>query len=76
MHYLRDWEPTLAEFHRVLAANGRLVISTHHPFMDHVLANGNDYFATYELTEEWELGERVASMIRPCAIWIPRHGNR
>ena len=62
MHYLRDWEPTLAEFYRVLAANGRLVISTHHPFMDHALADGDDYFATYQFDEEWQLGECIASM--------------
>lgn len=62
MHYLRDWKPTLAEFHRVLVPDGRLVISTHHPFMDHTLADGEDYFATYQLNEEWELGGRVASM--------------
>lgn len=62
MHYLRDWEPTLVEFHRVLAPNGRLVISTHHPFMDHAIAHGNDYFATYQFDEEWKLGEGIASM--------------
>jgi SAM-dependent methyltransferase len=53
MHYLRDWTPTLHEFRRVLVPAGRLVISTHHPFMDHALAGGTNYFATYDFSEQW-----------------------
>ena len=62
MHYLRDWEPTLREFHRVLVPGGRLVISTHHPFMDHPLAGGEDYFATYDFGETWRRGEHEVQM--------------
>ncbi len=62
MHYLQDWGPALREFRRVLALDGRLVISTHHPFMDHLLAGGSDYFATYDFTEEWTRGERTVTM--------------
>lgn len=62
LHYLRHWEPTLAEFHRVLGSGGRLVFSTHHPAMDHALAGGADYFATYRFTEEWNLGGGTVSM--------------
>jgi SAM-dependent methyltransferase len=62
MHYLHDWEPTLAEFRRVLIPGGHLVISTHHPFMDHPLAGGPDYFATYDFTEEWTKGGQSALM--------------
>ena len=32
LHYIKDWEPLLAELHRVMKKGGRLVISTHHPF--------------------------------------------
>jgi SAM-dependent methyltransferase len=61
LHYLPEWAPTLAEFHRVLRAGGRLVASVHHPFMDHVLAAGEDYFATYDFVDEWcKGGERVS----------------
>jgi SAM-dependent methyltransferase len=58
MHYLPDWHPTLSEFHRVLSPGGRLVISTHHPFMDHPLAGGSNYFATYDFTETWQRGDQ------------------
>jgi SAM-dependent methyltransferase len=53
MHYLAEWEPTLREFHRVLAPRGRLVLSTHHPFMDMRVSGSDDYFGTYEFTEDW-----------------------
>jgi SAM-dependent methyltransferase len=62
MHYLQDWDPLLAEFRRVLVPGGRLVISTHHPFMDHPLAGGPDYFATYDFTEEWTKGGQTMLM--------------
>jgi len=54
MHYIADWPPTLREFHRVLAPGGRLVFSTHHPFMDMRISGSDDYLGTYQFTEEWE----------------------
>ncbi|HEY2553424.1 MAG TPA: class I SAM-dependent methyltransferase [Streptosporangiaceae bacterium] len=62
LHYLEDWQPTLLEFRRVLRQAGRLIVSTHHPFMDHKLARGEDYFATYKITEEWTKGGQTAVM--------------
>lgn len=53
MHYLEDWARTLAEFHRVLQPDGRLVFSTHHPFVDYTIHSRPDYFAVEEITEEW-----------------------
>jgi SAM-dependent methyltransferase len=62
MHYIAEWEPTLREFHRVLAPGGRLVISTHHPFMDMRISGCEDYLGRYQFTEEWERDGRVMSM--------------
>lgn len=62
LHYLRDWTPLLREVHRVLAADGRFVASTHHPFMDHLVSGGDDYFATYLITEDWTYGEETVTM--------------
>jgi SAM-dependent methyltransferase len=74
MHYLQDWVPTLAEFRRVLVPGGRLVFSTHHPFMDHSLSGADNYFATYEIVEDWKVGGqqpmRVEFWHRPLRAMI------
>lgn len=55
MHYVRDWEPVLREFHRVLRPIGGVVFSTHHPTMDWELTPAN-YFETRQITETWRKG--------------------
>ncbi len=62
MHYMQDWGACLQEFHRLLAPRGRLVLSTHHPFMDHMGSGHDDYFATYDFSETWSRGGREISM--------------
>lgn len=62
LHYIEDWSQPLGEFARVLRPSGRLVFSTHHPFMDHGLAGGANYFATYEFADSWMRGGREMSM--------------
>lgn len=54
MHYVEDWAAPLKEFARVLKQSGRFVFSTHHPFMDHEIAKGENYFATYSFEEIWQ----------------------
>jgi hypothetical protein len=54
------WEPTLREFRRVLVPRGRLVMSTHHPFMRG--DGSDDYFGTYRWTEDWARDGRSVSM--------------
>jgi SAM-dependent methyltransferase len=44
LHYLRNWVPTLREFHRVLRDDGKLVFSTHHPHADWEISGDPDYF--------------------------------
>jgi len=56
LHYVADWSPVLAEFYRVLAADGAVVFSTHHPTMDWQLHSREDYFAVKQVTETWDSG--------------------
>ncbi|WLA53025.1 class I SAM-dependent methyltransferase [Bradyrhizobium elkanii] len=62
MHYLPDWSRSLSEFNRLLPQGGRLVFSTHHPFMDHQLAGRENYFETYNFTDTWQRGGKDMSM--------------
>jgi SAM-dependent methyltransferase len=62
LHYIEDWHGPLSEFRRVLVPGGKLVISTHHPFCDHLLAGGKDYFGTFQLDDRWEKGGEVMEM--------------
>nr|WP_269781521.1 class I SAM-dependent methyltransferase [Nocardia bovistercoris] len=62
MHYLHHWEPTLREFRRVLSPGGRVVLSTHHPFMDMRISGSDDYFGTYQYTENWFRDEQTMAM--------------
>jgi SAM-dependent methyltransferase len=62
LHYIEDWRPPLSELRRVLVPGGKLVISTHHPFCDHVLAGSRDYFGTFQLDDRWGKGGEVMEM--------------
>lgn len=57
LHYLEDWRRPFAEFARVLRPGGRLVFSTHHPFMDWRTFDLPDYFATVAVEDEWDIGK-------------------
>jgi GrpB-like predicted nucleotidyltransferase (UPF0157 family)/ubiquinone/menaquinone biosynthesis C-methylase UbiE len=58
LHYLEDWEPTLAEFRRVLRPGGLVVLSVHHPEDWHWF-DRPDYFRTELVTDEWEIAGRL-----------------
>ncbi|NTF87183.1 class I SAM-dependent methyltransferase [Agrobacterium rhizogenes] len=62
MHYLPDWSRPLAEFNRLLSQSGRLVFSTHHPFMDHPSPGHDNYFETYSFDETWQRGGKDIAM--------------
>ncbi|MGW4476445.1 class I SAM-dependent methyltransferase [Nonomuraea sp. NPDC004354] len=66
LHYLEDWEPTLAELRRVLKPGGRLLISVHHPFgialYQHMAGEKFKYFETCSRTDEWTRGGETVQM--------------
>ena len=50
MDYIKEWEPTFKEFHRILRAHGCLVFSMEHPYMK---------YATHHLMSNYFKVERV-----------------
>ncbi|HWR42111.1 class I SAM-dependent methyltransferase [Sporomusa sp.] len=54
LHYLKDWNIVMTEFGRILKHSGFLVFSVHHPFMDFIYFNRENYFLTELLEDEWE----------------------
>lgn len=74
LHYLRDWEDVLKEFHRILSPQGLLLFSTHHPFMDFQFFEKADYFATELIEDSWRsFGDtpvRVRFYRRPLSAMI------
>lgn len=55
LHYIADWAPVLAEFHRVLASDGAVVFSVYHPANDWQVHSQDNYFAIKQVTETWRL---------------------
>jgi len=59
LHYLADWGPPLREFARILRPGGVLLISTHHPTQDVMIATPPaPYFETVLLADTWRKGGR------------------
>ncbi len=54
LHYLKDWNPVMREFNRILKKEGELVFSVHHPFMDFTVFKRENYFMTELLDDEWD----------------------
>lgn len=65
LHYVEDQRGPLRELRRVLAPDGRLVLSVHHPAVEFVLSGSDDYFATEPWTDTWTIaGQEV-----PMRFW-------
>lgn len=54
LHYIKDWNPVMAEFNRILKPLGSLVLSVHHPFMDFTYFHRENYFLTEIIEDEWD----------------------
>jgi len=55
IHYIKDWTPLLNELYRILKKNGRVFISTHHPFLvlQYPLLKNTNYFETVLVEDIW-----------------------
>ncbi|WP_425468538.1 class I SAM-dependent methyltransferase [Pseudonocardia cypriaca] len=63
LHYVEDWNPTLAELRRVLRPGGRLIASVDHPFVAYTIHEPRpDYFATTSYTFDWTFGRQTVPM--------------
>ena len=65
LHYIRDWQPTLDEFRRVLKRRGWLLLSTHHPTTEAARFNVANYFTTEPLKDHWSWVGNVRFFRRP-----------
>ena len=70
LHYLRDWGPTLRELRRVLAPDGWLVLSTHHPAEEAARLDVPDYFAVEEYADDWKWLGTVRYWRRPLQATV------
>lgn len=54
MHYVKDWNPVVKEFHRVLKPKGEVIFSIEHPFFDYNYFNSSNYFDIEAVEAEWK----------------------
>ncbi|MFN8309834.1 MAG: class I SAM-dependent methyltransferase [Chitinophagales bacterium] len=53
LHYLKNWNDTIREFHRVLKKDGQLVISIEHPFFEYNYFQSKAYFNVEQVKCTW-----------------------
>lgn len=58
LHYLEDWKRPMEEFHRLLREDGELVISVHHPFMEYLVFDRDNYFKRELIRDMWSMNGR------------------
>jgi SAM-dependent methyltransferase len=57
LHYIENWDTIISEFYRVLKQNGKIYISTHHPFADYLILKKKSYFDKFLAEDEWGSGK-------------------
>jgi len=53
LHYIDNWDIIIKDFYRVLKVNGKVYISTHHPFADFLHLKKKSYFDNYLVEDTW-----------------------
>ena len=69
VHHLHEPVTTLREMRRILADDGRLLISTTHPTEDWRRLGGS-YFADERVEETWSMGLRTEYRRAPLEAWV------
>lgn len=54
LHYIKDLEKVFKNFKKKLKKNGKILFSMHHPFLDYMLFEKENYFETQLVTDTWE----------------------
>ncbi|MCR2044196.1 class I SAM-dependent methyltransferase [Anaerosalibacter massiliensis] len=54
IHYIKDLKRVFKNFYEKLKPDGRVVFSCHHPFLDFMLFEKEDYFKLELVEDEWE----------------------
>ncbi|MFC8800085.1 class I SAM-dependent methyltransferase [Promicromonospora sp. NPDC057138] len=62
LHYLEDWQPPLAELHRVLRPGGRLILSVNHPLARPLLFPDEGYFGVRQFSDEFEFAGQPGTL--------------
>ena len=70
VHYVRDWAPMLAEFRRVLAPNGWLLFSTHHPTTEAMRLDTKRYLEVEAVEDYWKWVGTVRYYRRPLSAIV------
>lgn len=71
--HVEEWRPVFAEFDRVLAADGTLVLSLSHPFSDYLMLRDEDYPAFGGLFGETDGPTITAERERPRYPEVERY---
>jgi SAM-dependent methyltransferase len=53
LHYIRDWNPLLLEFYRVMKAGGRVFMTTHHPLAMFLYLQPESYYDFKLVEDTW-----------------------
>jgi SAM-dependent methyltransferase len=70
LHYLRDWNPTLVEFRRILKPAGWLLFSTHHPAAEALRLQRPRYLEVEPVEDDWKWVGKVRYYSRPLSAIV------